>query len=143
VVKHYYNLGVAVATERGLIVPVIRDVDKKSFFEVAVELAEIAEKTRTGKIELERLAGGTFTLTNIGSIGGTSMSPMINFPEAAILGMARAAQKPIVKDGQIAIGTILPLALSFDHRLADGAEAAYFVRHVIDRLEDPVRFLLY
>lgn len=142
VVKHYFNIGVAVATERGLIVPVIKDVDKKSFFEIAVELQEIAEKTRTGKIELERLSGGTFTLTNIGAIGGTSMSPMINFPEAAILGMARAAQKPIVKDGQIAVGTILPLALSFDHRLADGAEAAYFVRHVVERLEDPIKFLL-
>ncbi|MBI5174473.1 MAG: dihydrolipoamide acetyltransferase family protein [Candidatus Obscuribacter sp.] len=142
VVKHYFNIGVAVATERGLIVPVIRDVDKKSFFDIAVELQEIAEKTRTGKIELERLSGGTFTLTNIGAIGGTSMSPMINFPEAAILGMARASQKPIVKDGQIAVGTILPLALSFDHRLADGAEAAYFVRHVVERLEDPIKFLL-
>lgn len=142
VVKHYFNIGVAVATERGLIVPVIKDVDKKSFFEIAVELQEIAEKTRTGKIELERLSGGTFTLTNIGAIGGTSMSPMINFPEAAILGMARAAQKPIVKDGQITVGTILPLALSFDHRLADGAEAAYFVRHVVERLEDPIKFLL-
>ncbi len=142
VVKHYFNIGVAVATERGLIVPVIKDVDKKSFFDIAVELQEIAEKTRTGKIELERLSGGTFTLTNIGAIGGTSMSPMINFPEAAILGMARASQKPIVKDGQIAVGTILPLALSFDHRLADGAEAAYFVRHVVERLEDPIRFLL-
>lgn len=142
VVKHYFNIGVAVATERGLIVPVIRDVDKKSFLEVATELAEIAEKTRTGKIELDRLAGGTFTLTNIGAIGGTNMSPMVNFPEAAILGMARAAQKPIVKDGQIAIGTILPLAMSFDHRLADGAEAAYFVRHVVNLLEDPMKFVL-
>lgn len=142
VVKHYYNIGVAVATERGLIVPVIKDVDQKSFFDIAVELADIAVKTRAGKIELDRLQGGTFTLTNIGAIGGTSMSPMINFPEAAILGMARAADKPIVKNGQIEIGTILPLAMSFDHRLADGAEAAYFVQHVVKLLEDPFRFLL-
>ncbi len=142
VVKHYYNVGVAVATERGLIVPVIRDVDQKSFYEIAVELSDIAAKTRAGKVELDRLQGGTFTLTNIGAIGGTSMSPMVNFPEAAILGMARASQKPIVKDGQIAIGTILPLAMSFDHRLADGAEAAYFVQHVVKLLEDPFKFVL-
>jgi len=142
VVKHYYNIGVAVATERGLIVPVIRDVDSKSFYEIATELADIAAKTRAGKVELDRLQGGTFTLTNIGAIGGTSMSPMVNFPEAAILGMARASQKPIVKDGQIAIGTILPLAMSFDHRLADGAEAAYFVQHVVKLLQDPFKFVL-
>ncbi len=142
VVKHYYNIGVAVATERGLIVPVIRDVDQKSFYEIAVELSDIAAKTRAGRVELDRLQGGTFTLTNIGAIGGTSMSPMVNFPEAAILGMARASQKPIVKDGQIVIGTILPLAMSFDHRLADGAEAAYFVQHVVKLLEDPFKFVL-
>lgn len=142
VIKHYYNIGVAVATERGLIVPVIKNVDQKSFYDIAVELADIAAKTRAGKIELERLQGGTFTLTNIGAIGGTSMSPMVNFPEAAILGMARASQKPIVKDGQIVIGTILPLAMSFDHRLADGAEAAYFVQHVVKLLEDPFKFVL-
>lgn len=142
VFKHYVNIGVAVATERGLIVPVIKDVDKKNFAELSSELAEIAQKTRSGKIELERLQGGTFTLTNIGAIGGTSMSPMINFPEAAILGMARAAEKPIVKDGKVDIGVILPMALSFDHRLADGAEAAYFVQHVVNKLSDPLNFLL-
>jgi pyruvate dehydrogenase E2 component (dihydrolipoamide acetyltransferase) len=142
VVKHYYNIGVAVATDRGLIVPVIRDVDQKSFYDIAAELADIAAKTRAGKVELDKLQGGTFTLTNIGAIGGTSMSPMVNFPEAAILGMARASQKPIVKDGALAIGTILPLAMSFDHRLADGAEAAYFVQHVVKLLEDPFKFVL-
>jgi len=142
VFKHYYNIGVAVATERGLIVPVIKNVDQKSVMELAAELGEIAEKTRAGKVELDRLQGGTFTLTNIGAIGGTSMSPMINFPEAAILGMARASQKPIVRDGKIEIGLILPLALSFDHRIADGAEAAYFVQHVVQRLQDPLTFLL-
>jgi pyruvate dehydrogenase E2 component (dihydrolipoamide acetyltransferase) len=142
VIKRYYNIGVAVATDRGLIVPVIKNVDQKSFYDIAAELADIAAKTRAGKIELDRLQGGTFTLTNIGAIGGTSMSPMVNFPEAAILGMARASQKPIVKDGQIAIGTILPLAMSFDHRLADGAEAAYFVQHVVKLLEDPFKFVL-
>lgn len=142
VFKHYYNIGVAVATERGLIVPVIKNVDQKSVMELALELAEIADKTRSGKIELDRLQGGTFTLTNIGAIGGTSMSPMINYPECAILGMAKAKQKPVVRDGKIEIGMILPLALSFDHRIADGAEAAYFVQHVVQRLQDPLTFLL-
>jgi pyruvate dehydrogenase E2 component (dihydrolipoamide acetyltransferase) len=142
VFKHYYNIGVAVATERGLIVPVIRDVDKKGIVELTLELNELAEKTRLGKIEVERLQGGTFTVTNVGAIGGTSMSPMINFPEAAILGMARAQQKPVVRNGEIAIGLIMPFALSFDHRIADGAEAAYFMRHIVSRLEEPYTFLL-
>jgi pyruvate dehydrogenase E2 component (dihydrolipoamide acetyltransferase) len=140
--KHYYNIGIAVATERGLIVPVIKDVDKKSLIELAIELSDLAEKTRAGKVELDRLQGGTFTVTNIGAIGGTSMSPMINHPEAAILGMAKATQRPIVKDGKVEIGLIMPFALSFDHRIADGAEAAYFVRHIITRLEEPFTFLL-
>lgn len=140
--KHYYNIGVAVATERGLIVPVIRNADQKSIVELSKELADISEKTKSGKIELDRLQGGTFTLTNIGSIGGTNMVPMINFPEAAILGMARATQKPVVREGKIEIGLIMPLALSFDHRIADGAEAAYFVQHIVKRLQEPFTFLL-
>lgn len=142
VFKHYYNIGVAVATDRGLIVPVIRNVDQKSVIELCKELSEIAEKTRAGKVELERLQGGTFTLTNIGAIGGTSMVPMINYPECAILGMARAAQKPVVRQGKIEIRLIMPLALSFDHRIADGAEAAYFVQHIVKRLQNPLTFLL-
>ncbi|MFN8552438.1 MAG: dihydrolipoamide acetyltransferase family protein [Candidatus Obscuribacterales bacterium] len=140
--KHYYNIGVAVATERGLIVPVIRNVDQKSIIELSRELAELSEKTKAGKVELERLQGGTFTLTNIGAIGGTNMVPMINHPEAAILGMARAAQKPVVRNGNIEVGLIMPLALSFDHRIADGAEAAFFVQHVVKRLQEPFTFLL-
>ncbi len=142
VFKHYFNIGIAVATERGLIVPVIKNVDQKSIIELARELKDIAEKTRSGKVELDRLQGGTFTITNIGAIGGTSMSPMINYPECAILGMAKATDRPVVRQGKIEIGTILPLALSFDHRIADGAEAAYFVRHIIERLEDPFTLLL-
>lgn len=142
VFKHFYNIGVAVATERGLIVPVIHNADQKSMVEIANELFEIAEKTRTGKIEIDKLQGGTFTITNIGAIGGTSMVPMVNYPECGILGMARAAEKPIVENGQIKVGTILPLALSFDHRLADGAEAAYFVRHIINLLQEPFSLLV-
>jgi pyruvate dehydrogenase E2 component (dihydrolipoamide acetyltransferase) len=142
VFKHYYNIGVAVATERGLIVPMIKNVDQKSIVDLAMELAEIAEKTRSGKIELDRLQGGTFTLTNIGAIGGTGSTPMINFPEAAILGMAKATQKPVVREGKIEVGLVLPMSLSFDHRIADGAEAAYFVQHIVQRLQDPLTFLL-
>ncbi|MCW5821570.1 MAG: 2-oxo acid dehydrogenase subunit E2 [Cyanobacteria bacterium TGS_CYA1] len=142
VFKKYYNIGIAVATEKGLIVPVIHNADQKSLTQVAIELQDIANKTRAGKVELEKLQGGTFTITNIGAIGGTNMSPMINHPECAILGMARGADKPVVRNGNIEIGTILPLALSFDHRLADGAEAAYFVRHIINHLEHPLNFIL-
>ncbi len=142
VFKHFYNIGIAVATERGLIVPVIHNAETKSIMQIAKELGEIAEKTRSGKVELDKLQGGTFTITNIGAIGGTSMVPMVNHPEAAILGMARANERPIVKNGQIEVGTILPLALSFDHRLADGAEAALFVRHIIDMLEEPLSLVL-
>ncbi len=142
VLKHYFNIGVAVATERGLIVPVIRNVDSKSILELARELADVASRTRTGKIDLEYLQGGTFTITNIGAIGGTGSVPMVNHPEAAILGMARAADKPVVVDGQIVIRKILPLSMSFDHRIADGAEAAMFVRHVATCLEDPFQLVL-
>ena len=142
VFKKYYNIGIAVATDKGLIVPVIHNADQKSLTQIAIELQDIANKTRAGKVELEKLQGGTFTITNIGAIGGTNMSPMINHPECAILGMARGADKPVVRNGNIEIGTILPLALSFDHRLADGAEAAYFVRHIINHLEHPLNFIL-
>jgi pyruvate dehydrogenase E2 component (dihydrolipoamide acetyltransferase) len=140
--KHFFNIGVAVASERGLIVPVIRDVTTKNVGELAVELSQVVDKTKSGKIELDRLQGGTFTITNVGAIGGTSMAPMINYPECAILGMAKAKLTPIVKNNEIAIGLILPLALSFDHRIADGAEAAQFVHDIVKQLEDPHSFAL-
>jgi len=138
--KRYINLGVAVATERGLIVPVIRSASQKTVIELATELNEIVEKTKSGKIEFERLQGSSFTITNVGAIGGTSMAPMVNYPEAAILAMAKASEKPAVKDGKVAIRLIMPLALSFDHRIADGAEAAYFMRQIVKQLEEPVAF---
>ncbi|MBZ0187787.1 MAG: 2-oxo acid dehydrogenase subunit E2, partial [Candidatus Obscuribacterales bacterium] len=109
VFKKYHNIGIAVATERGLIVPVIHNAGEKSLVAIARELKDIADKTRAGKIELDKLQGGTFTITNIGAIGGTGTVPMINYPEAAILGMARASEKPVVVDGDIDIGVILPL----------------------------------
>lgn len=142
VYKRFYNIGVAVATERGLIVPVIKDVDQKGLLELSVELAEVASRTREGKVELERLQGGTFTITNIGAIGGIGMMPMVNYPEVAIFGMAKSREMPVVRNGQIVIRNMLNVTLSFDHRVADGAEAAYFVRHVADCLEDPFKLLL-
>ena len=140
--KRYFNVGVAVATERGLIVPVIKDVDKKSIVELSIELADLASKTRDGKIELDRLQGGTFTITNIGAIGGTGMMPMVNYPEVAIFGMAKSKLQPVVVNNEIVIRNIMNCAMSFDHRVADGAEAAYFVRHVSECLEDPFKLLL-
>jgi pyruvate dehydrogenase E2 component (dihydrolipoamide acetyltransferase) len=143
VLKHFYNVGVAVATNRGLIVPVIRNVDQKGIAELAAELTDLAQKTRDGKIELDRLQGGTFTVTNLGPIGGTGMVPMVNYPEAAIMGMARSTQRPVVRqNNNIEIRWILPLAISFDHRIADGAEAAMFLRHVAGMLEDPLQLLV-
>lgn len=142
VLKHYYHLGVAVDTGRGLIVPVLRDVDRKSVWELAAELGQAAERTRAGKVGLEELRGGTFTVTNIGSLGGTGMVPIINYPEVAILGVARARQEPTVYQGAIVPRLILPLSLTFDHRIADGADAARFLSQVVRDLEDPERLLL-
>jgi pyruvate dehydrogenase E2 component (dihydrolipoamide acetyltransferase) len=140
--KNYFNIGIAVATDRGLIVPVIKNVDQKDITELSIELADLAQKTRDGKIEVERLQGGTFTITNTGPIGGTGSVPMVNHPEVAIMGMARAKEQPVVRDGQIVIRSIMPLSLSFDHRVGDGAEAAMFLRHVATCLEDPFQMLL-
>lgn len=141
VLKRYYHIGVAVDTERGLIVPVLRDADRKGLVEVAAELADLARRTREGKIEVAELRGGTFTITNIGAIGGTAAMPIVNYPEVAILGLARAREMPVVREGQVAIRLILPLSLSFDHRVADGADAARFVAHLVRSLEEPGRLL--
>jgi pyruvate dehydrogenase E2 component (dihydrolipoamide acetyltransferase) len=140
VYKQYYHIGVAVDTERGLLVPVIRNVDQKSLLALAVELTQMAEKARNGKTTLEELQGGTFTVTNLGGIGGTYFSPIINAPEVAILGLARSSMEPIYRNGQFEPRLMLPLALSYDHRLIDGADGARFVRRVAEALEEP--FLL-
>ena len=142
VLKHYYHIGVAVDTERGLLVPVIRDVDRKDIFELAVQLDELARRTREGRTELEELQGGTFTVTNLGSIGGTAFTPIVNFPEVAILGMGRSRQEPVVHGGRIESRLIMPICVSYDHRIVDGADGARFARHLVDSLEDPERMLL-
>ena len=142
IVKRYVNLGVAVATERGLIVPVLRDVDRKPLIEIARELAALALRTREGKASLDDLKGGTFTVTNIGALGGTGAIPIINYPEVAILGVARGRQEAVVRDGQIVPRLLLPLSLTFDHRVADGADGARFASHIVRVLEHPDELLL-
>src|SRR5881296_3949078 len=137
IVKRYVHLGVAVATERGLIVPVLRDVDKKSVLDVARELGGLAQRVREGKAALDDLRGGTFTITNIGALGGTGAIPIINYPEVAILGVARARQEPVVRESRIEPRLLLPLSLTFDHRVADGADGARFASAIIRRLERP------
>jgi pyruvate dehydrogenase E2 component (dihydrolipoamide acetyltransferase) len=135
--KHYYHIGVAVDTEYGLLVPVIRDVDRKSLLDLAVELSDVSERARTRKIGLEALQGGTFTITNLGGIGGASFTPIINPPEVAILGVARSTVEPIYREQTFQPRHILPLALSYDHRLIDGADGARFMQMLIATLEDP------
>ena len=146
VLKHYFHLGVAVAAEQGLLVPVVRDVDRKSLVELAAELVGLAERARAGELGREEMQGGTFTLTNVGGIGGTLFTPIIRHPEAAILGLGRAELRPVAQgdpeDPKLSARLLLPLCLAFDHRLNDGAEAAAFVNHLIDSLQDPESLLL-
>ena len=137
IVKRYVHLGVAVATERGLIVPVLRDVDHKPVIDIARELGALAQRVRDGKATLDDLRGGTFTITNIGALGGTGAIPIINYPEVAILGVARARTEPVVRDGKIEPRLLLPVSLTFDHRVADGADEARFAAAIVRRLERP------
>jgi pyruvate dehydrogenase E2 component (dihydrolipoamide acetyltransferase) len=138
--KQYINIGVATDTDRGLLVPVIRDVEKKNIVELAVELSQISQKARDKKITLADMEGGTFTITNLGGIGGTSFTPIVNHPEVAILGLSRSRMEPEWIGGKFEPRLILPLSLSYDHRLIDGADAARFLRWVAEAFEQP--FLL-
>jgi len=142
VYKKYYHFGFAVDTEAGLMVPVIRDVDKKSILHLANELIDLSEKARERKIQMEALQGHSFSITNIGSIGGKAFTPIIHYPDSAILGLGRTYEKPIVVSGQIVAAPVLPLCLTFDHRVTDGATAARFVNQVIQYLKDPDLLLL-
>ena len=138
--KKYINIGVAVDTERGLLVPVVRDVDRKNIRQLSVELTEISARARTAKLGIEEMQGGTFTISNLGGIGGIAFTPLVNAPEVAILGIARSAPEPVLVDGEFAPRLMMPLALSYDHRLIDGADGARFLRWFCDALENP--FLL-
>jgi pyruvate dehydrogenase E2 component (dihydrolipoamide acetyltransferase) len=142
ILKRYYHLGIAVDTERGLIVPVLRDVDRKSLLDLAAELGDKIQRSREGKINLDELRGGTFTLTNAGAIGGHAFIPIINYPEVAILGIGRAQPKPVVCDGQIVVRTMLPLSIAFDHRVIDGADVVRFLTSVMRMLADPMQLFL-
>ncbi len=140
VFKKYVNVGVAVDTDRGLLVPVIRDVDRKNIVELSVELQQLSERARTGKTSLDEMQGGCFTITNLGGIGGTYFTPIVNLPEVAILGMSRATMQPVWRDGEFVPRLMLPLSLSYDHRVIDGADGIRFLRFVCEALEQP--FLL-
>lgn len=142
VYKKYYNIGIAVDTGRGLIVPVVCCTDCKSISDIARDIEGLAGRAREGKLAVEDLRGGTFTITNVGPLGGTALIPTINYPEVAILGMGRVQEKPVVRDGQIVVRKMLPLTLAFDHRIADGADAARFVTEMIRHLADPHLLLL-
>lgn len=136
--KDYYNIGIAVDTERGLIVPVIRDVDKKSIFQLSAELSEIAEKAKKRKIGIDDLQGGNFTISNLGGLGGTAFTPIVNAPEVAILGVSRGGFEPKFENGGFVPRLMLPLSLSYDHRIIDGADAVRFIRWISTALEEPL-----
>lgn len=142
VVKRYYHIGIATDTPEGLIVPVVRDVDRKSVLALATELQNLAELAKTRRISLADLRGATFTITNYGAVGGIFATPMLHLPQVAILGIGRFMQKPTAHEGAIALRTILPLSLTFDHRVLDGAAAQRFLNAVMACLADPTRLLL-
>lgn len=138
VLKKYYNIGIAVDTENGLMVPVVKGADQKNIFQLAREISEVAQKARSREVDLGDLKGGTFTVTNIGSIGGLFATPIINYPEVAILAVGRITNRLVIdKEGKIKIRKILPLSLAFDHRVVDGADAAEFMNTIKELLEDP------
>jgi pyruvate dehydrogenase E2 component (dihydrolipoamide acetyltransferase) len=140
--KKYYHIRVAVDTDRGLIVPVIKDVDKKNIIELSLELGQMAEKARTKKITLEEMQGGTFSISNLGGIGGTYFSPIIYWPEVAVLGISRSKVEPVFINGKFEPRLILPLSLSYDHRVIDGADGVRFLRWIAEVLEQPFKLIL-
>jgi pyruvate dehydrogenase E2 component (dihydrolipoamide acetyltransferase) len=142
ILKKYFNIGVATDTPEGLMVPVVKNAKEKSIFELAQELTQLAEKARDRTIDLADLKGGTFTISNYGALGGIYATPIINYPEVAILGVGKIKDTPVVRNGKVVVRKILSLALSFDHRVVDGGEGARFLNTVIAHLEDPDLILL-
>lgn len=142
ILKHFYHIGIATDTDRGLMVPVLRDADKKSVVEIAKEIEDLSTRAKENKMEISELRGSTFTLTNFGSIGGLFGIPIINYPESAILGVGRIVKKPIVRDDEIVIARVLPLSLSYDHRVIDGASGVRFISILSKLLSDPEVLLL-
>jgi pyruvate dehydrogenase E2 component (dihydrolipoamide acetyltransferase) len=147
IIKHYYNIGVAVNTDNGLIVPVVRDVDRKSIRELALELTDLVQRTRERKATVEQMQGGTFTITNAGAMGGGFFAPIINYPEVAILGMGQARMQPVVREQEkgdyiIVPRLMMPIVLCIDHRVLDGADAIKFLKVLVETLEDPDELLM-
>jgi pyruvate dehydrogenase E2 component (dihydrolipoamide acetyltransferase) len=142
VLKRYYNVGIAIDTKSGLVVPNLKDADKKSIFRIAEEIVELVERADQRRLEVSELHGGTFTITNYGAVGGLFATPVINYPEVAILGMGRVREVPVFRGDKVVSRLMLPLSLTFDHQLIDGAEAARFLNLVIGYLEDPDLLLL-
>jgi pyruvate dehydrogenase E2 component (dihydrolipoamide acetyltransferase) len=137
VYKKYYNIGIATDTDNGLMVPVVADADRKNIWSIAAEITDLAARGRAGKLQQHELKGSTISITNVGSVGGMFFTPVINYPEVAILGTGRISQKPIVKDDEIAIGSVMALSLSFDHRIIDGATAQLALNYIKRLLEEP------
>ncbi|MCP5054054.1 MAG: dihydrolipoyllysine-residue acetyltransferase [bacterium] len=142
IMKQYYHIGIAVDTPEGLVVPVVRDVDKKNLLQLALELGEISEKARNKKLKPGDIQGGCFTISSLGGIGGTAFTPIINLPEVAVLGVSRSSMQPVYKDGQFVPRLILPLSLSYDHRVIDGADGARFTTYLAGCLTDIRKLLL-
>ncbi|MGH9336741.1 MAG: 2-oxo acid dehydrogenase subunit E2, partial [Vicinamibacteria bacterium] len=142
VYKEYCHVGVAADTERGLLVPVVRNADRLSLSEIAIELTELAERARSGKLAKEDMEGSSFTVTNLGGIGGVAFTPIVNWPEVAILGVSRTRMEPVWRDSRFEPRRMLPLSLSYDHRLIDGADAARFVRFLAEAFEHPLSMAL-
>lgn len=142
VMKAYRHIGVAVDTPNGLLVPVIRDVNTKSITDIAIDLASLSQKARDKKLSLDEMSGGVMTVTNLGGIGGTSFTPIVNMPEVAILGMSRGSIEPVWDGEQFVPTPMLPLSLSYDHRVIDGADAARFLRFIVEALESPLTMVL-
>lgn len=140
--KQYRHIGIAVDTPNGLLVPVIRDVDRKTIAEIAAELATVSQKARDKKLSLDDMSGGVFTISNLGGIGGTAFTPLVNAPEVAILGVSRGATEPVFVDGEFEAREMLPLSLSYDHRVIDGADGARFLRFLAEALEQPLTAFL-
>jgi 2-oxoglutarate dehydrogenase complex dihydrolipoamide succinyltransferase (E2) component len=141
VLKKYYNIGIATDTPQGLVVPVVKDVDTKDIFELAGEIEKLADKARKGTLSLDEVKGSTFTITNVGAIGGLFATPIVNLPEVAILGLHKISKRPVVRDGKVEVRDMTYLSLSFDHRVVDGAYAARFTSRVIETIQDTKKLL--
>ncbi len=141
VLKKYYNIGIATDTDQGLLVPVVKDVDSKDIFELAGEIEKLADRARHGQLTLEDVHGSTFTITNVGAIGGLFATPILNLPEVAILGLHKITKRPVVRDGKVEVRDITYLSMTFDHRVLDGAYAARFTSRVIDTIQDTKKLL--